>query len=134
MGFIFAAVIISMAIMHGANWVFFNRFMNYGETLNLPSNHPFFRLLLDQQEFMTLVSLVSSVILSVILCTIGLFFSHRIAGPIFRIEKTFNDARESGEPIQSINFRHDDFFQEVPEAMNEYFRSQALIEEAKKAS
>ncbi|ATH08659.1 hypothetical protein BIY24_12085 [Halobacteriovorax marinus] len=134
MGFILASVILSMGIMHGANWVFFNKFMNYGETLNLPSNHPFYRLLMEQQEFMTLVFLISSTILSVALCTFGLFFSHRIAGPIYRIEKVFKDASISGEQIESIRFRHDDFFQEIPSAMNEYFKNQEKKEKLKEVS
>ena len=134
MGFILASVIVSMGVMHGANWVFFNRFMNYGENLNLPSNHPFYRLLLEQQEFMTIVFVVSSVILSIILCTFGLFFSHRIAGPIYRIQKVFNEASQDNQRIDRIKFRHDDFFQEIPTAMNKYFEQQGKREEVKKVS
>ncbi len=134
MGFIVGSVIISMAVMHGANWVFFNRFMDYGDKLNLPSNHPFYRLLLEQQEFMTIVFFISSIILSVVLCTFGLFFSHRIAGPIYRIQKVFNDATKEGHKVDEIHFRHDDFFQEIPIAMNDYFKKQDQDQVTKKVS
>lgn len=134
MGFILLSVIFSMGVMHGANWVFFNKFMKYGETLNLPSNHPFYRLLLEQQEFMTMVFIVSSTILSIILCTFGLFFSHRIAGPIYRIEKVFNDATNENQKVSEIHFRHDDFFQEIPCAINQYFNKQKKTDDIKKVS
>lgn len=120
MGFILATVIISLGVMHGANWVFFNKFMNYGETLNLPSNHPFYRLLLEQQEFMTMIFIASSTLLSLFLCTFGLFFSHRIAGPLYHLEKAFSEANRNGSTLDEIHFRHDDFFQEIPKEMNQY--------------
>ncbi|OUR96505.1 hypothetical protein A9Q84_09150 [Halobacteriovorax marinus] len=135
MGFIFATVIISLGVMHGANWVFFNKFMTYGETLNLPSNHPFFRLLLEQQEYMTMVFIACSLVLSISLCTFGLFFSHRIAGPLYHLQKAFSEANKNGNTLNEIHFRHDDFFQEIPREMNQYLsRISVESKESRKVS
>lgn len=123
MGFVLSSVIISMGVMYGANWVFFNKFITYGEKLNLPQNHPFYRLLLEQQDFMTTVFFISSFILCLTLGVAGLFFSHRIAGPLFRLNKVFSDAHEQNVELKEIHFRHDDFFQEVPVAINKYLES-----------
>lgn len=124
MSFVLTSVIISMGIMYGANWVFFNKFLTYGEKLNLPQNHPFYRLLLEQQEFMTTVFIISSSLLCLTLGIAGLFFSHRIAGPLFRLNKVFSDAHEKKVQLDQIQFRHDDFFQEVPVAINKYLKDQ----------
>ena len=126
MSFVLSSVIISMGVMYGANWVFFNKFITYGEKLNLPQNHPFYRLLLEQQEFMTTVFLISSFILCLSLAVAGLFFSHRIAGPLFRLNKVFSDAHAKDIQLKEIHFRHDDFFQEVPVAINKYLESQMV--------
>jgi hypothetical protein len=135
MGFVLSSVIISMGVMYGANWVFFNKFITYGEKLNLPDNHPFYRLLLEQQDFMTTVFFISSFILCLSLGIAGLFFSHRIAGPLFRLNKVFSDAHKNDVQLKEIHFRHDDFFQEVPVAINKYLKSQhSEKEEHKKVS
>ncbi len=134
MGFVLSSVVISMGIMYGANWVFFNKFLTYGEKLGLPQNHPFYRLLLEQQEFMATVFIISSSILCMLLGIAGLFFSHRIAGPLFRLNKVFSDAHRNKEKLEEIHFRHDDFFQEVPVAINKYLKDQQSSELNKKVS
>lgn len=54
----------------------------------------------------------------------GLFFSHRIAGPLYRLNRVFREARESGELDQrQLKFRDNDFFHEIPESICEYLDS-----------
>ena len=56
--------------------------------------------------------LASIVISGAISAWIGLRFSHRIAGPLYRFEKTFRDIRH-GHRIDSVKLRKYDEFKEV---------------------
>jgi len=46
-----------------------------------------------------------------------IFFLHRIAGPIYRIEKTLNDIAE-GKKVQPIKLRKKDFFKSLAASVN----------------
>jgi hypothetical protein len=69
-----------------------------------------------------------------IACLWGLFYSHKIAGPLYRLNKYFDDAAASGKPLEKkVYFRKDDFFQEVPDSINKYIDGiNERNEEAKK--
>jgi len=54
----------------------------------------------------------SIVIAGAISAWIGLTFSHRIAGPLYRFEKTFKDIRH-GARIEKVKLREHDEFKEV---------------------
>jgi len=56
--------------------------------------------------------LVSLLIAGAISALMGLRFSHRIAGPMYRFEKTFRDVRR-GQRITSVKLREHDEFKEV---------------------
>jgi hypothetical protein len=75
----------------------------------------------EQKSFMTKVFVIVAGSISVIASLWGLFYSHKIAGPLYRLNKYFEDAAVKGEPLdKKVYFREDDFFQEVPESINKY--------------
>lgn len=124
MASIILLMIFSMAIIYGANFYFFETFITKGQSLNLPENHTFFILIRQQQEFMTKVFFGVAIILSTVTGVWGLFYSHRIAGPLYRLNLYFrNAAQDKDSKLRPVNFRENDFFQEVPEAINNYFDS-----------
>ncbi len=47
----------------------------------------------------------------------GVFYSHRLAGPIYHIQKTLRDAAD-GKLVQPIVLRKNDEFKELAEAIN----------------
>lgn len=124
MQFMFSLIlisIISMSIIYLANDYFFQTYMHKGEVLNLPPDHPFFLMIQEQKSFMTKVYLLVAGSISAIACLWGLFYSHKIAGPLYRLNKYFIDAAAAGVPLEKkVYFREDDFFQEVPESINKY--------------
>lgn len=124
MQFMFSLIlisIISMTIIYLANDYFFQTYMHKGEVLNLSPDHPFFLMIQEQKSFMTKVYFLVAGSISGIACIWGLFYSHKIAGPLYRLNKYFTDAAESGMPLdKKVYFREDDFFQEVPESINKY--------------
>jgi hypothetical protein len=124
MQFMFSLIlvsVISMSIIYLANDYFFQTYMHKGELLNLPPDHPFFLMIQEQKSFMTKVFVIVAGCLSGIACLWGLFYSHKIAGPLYRLNKYFEDAAAAGVPLEKkVYFREGDFFQEVPESINKY--------------
>ena len=125
--FMFSILLISicsMSIIYLANDYFFYSYMQKGEALNLPPDHPFFLMIHEQKKFMTNVFIVVGFSISGIAGLWGLFYSHKIAGPLFRLQKYFIEAAIESVPLKNkIYFRDDDFFQEVPESINKYIES-----------
>jgi len=116
--------IISMSIIYLANDYFFHSYIQKGQALNLPPDHPFFLMIHEQKKFMTKVFIVVSISISTLATLWGLFYSHKIAGPLHRLHKYFTEAAsDSCELKNKIYFRDNDFFQEVPASINLYIDS-----------
>ena len=119
--------ICSMSVIYLANDYFFHSYMQRGEALNLPPDHPFFLMIHEQKKFMTNVFVVVALSISGIAGLWGLFYSHKIAGPLYRLHKYFTDAAVDSTPLQKkVYFRDGDFFQEVPESINKYIDSMGV--------
>ena len=127
--------IISMSIIYLANDYFFHSYMMKGEALHLPPDHPFFLMIHEQQRFMTKVFITVALSISSIALLWGLFYSHKIAGPLYRLQQYFNHAAVKNTHLShKIYFREGDFFQEVPDSINRYIDSVnniTIIEEKK---
>lgn len=116
--------ICSMSVIYLANDYFFHSYIQKGEALNLPPDHPFFLMIHEQKKFMTNVFIIVACTISGIAGLWGLFYSHKIAGPMFRLQKYFTQAAVDGVKLdKKIYFRDDDFFQELPESINKYIDS-----------
>ena len=121
--------ICSMSVIYLANDYFFHSYMQRGEALNLPPDHPFFLMIHEQKKFMTNVFVVVACSISGIAGIWGLFYSHKIAGPLYRLNKYFTQAAVDSTPLnKKIYFRDGDFFQEVPESINKYIDSMGVDE------
>lgn len=116
--------IISMTIIYLANDYFFQSYLQKGIQLNLAPDHPYFIMIHEQKIFMAKVFLSVAFGISVVTSVWGLFYSHKIAGPLYRLEGYFKQAAIDNQKLNSkIYFRKDDFFQEIPESINKYIDS-----------
>jgi hypothetical protein len=122
--------LVSMSIIYIANDYFFHSYIARGQALNLPPDHPFFLMIHEQKKFMTQVFIMVSIAISSVAAIWGLFYSHKIAGPLYRLHLYFSDAAVSARPLdRKIYFREDDFFQEIPDSINNYIDSVDLKNE-----
>lgn len=55
--------------------------------------------------------------------TVGVYYLHRIAGPIFRIERTIREMAE-GKKVECLRLRKKDFFKSLAEAVNKLIEKQ----------
>jgi hypothetical protein len=119
--------ICSMSVIYLANDYFFHSYMQRGEALNLPPDHPFFLMIREQKAFMTNVFVFVALAITGIAGLWGLFYSHKIAGPLYRLHKYFTQAAVDSTPLQKkVYFRDGDFFQEVPDSINKYIDSMGV--------
>jgi hypothetical protein len=97
----------------------FRQFTELGMQIDLPPNHPYFRFIEMQQGTFNEVVLAIAIVVGLVLIVGGLLISHRIAGPVYRMQKELNQM--SGMmpvELKEIHFRKGDFFPELAEAFN----------------
>lgn len=122
--------VCSMSVIYLANDYFFYTYLQKGEALNLPPDHPFFLMILEQKQFMKNVFIFVAGSISTIACLWGLFYSHKIAGPLYRLERYFAQAAIDQTTLKKkIAFRENDFFQEIPDSINKYIDSLGTLHE-----
>jgi hypothetical protein len=116
---VFLAVLL-LAIIYAANQFFFWRFGQLGLQQGLPADHIFFQFLEDQKFLMGLIFLAVGAVVVTVLIFFGLYYSNRIAGPLLRLQRFFEN-KDLPSSVDRLEFRENDFFPEVATAINDYF-------------
>ncbi len=99
----------------------FHDFVQIGNQAGLPTDHIYFQFIQMQEVTFNRVILMIALVIGLILLVGGLVISHKIAGPVYRMQKEFNDMRESGSSeLRPIQFRKGDFFPELAESYNSF--------------
>ncbi|MBL8024070.1 MAG: hypothetical protein JNK54_07305 [Elusimicrobia bacterium] len=76
-------------------------------------------VLLEPLKSLQLWMLASGLIFMVVIPILSIFVSHKIAGPLFRFEKTLRDAIHSEGPIPPIHLRQGDELQSLADLINQ---------------
>lgn len=118
------------ATFYGAQSYFFWQARKLGESISLPSDHVFFLFIAEQQRTMTLISLATMATVSLLILAFGLLYSHRIAGPVYRLQKYLKD-KAAGAEIGKLSFRENDYFPEMAEALNDYIYKTSGVKKTK---
>jgi len=102
----------------------FHEFVKVGLSAGLPPDHAYFQFIEVQEAAFDRIVLAIAVLVGILLFVGGLVISHRIAGPIRRMQKELIRASEE-KPFQlkSIQFRKGDYFPELAEAFNNLVES-----------
>ena len=107
----------------------FRQFMEIGTQLGLPRDHVYFQFIRMQEGTFNEVVLAIAIVVGVVLIIGGIVVSHKIAGPVYRMQKELNlMSRENPVQLKEIHFRKGDFFPELAEAFN------ALVESTRRGS
>jgi nitrogen fixation/metabolism regulation signal transduction histidine kinase len=83
----------------------------------LGENSPIYGFVLGQRKmvfFFFSLGFLVSIFASV---AWGIYFSHKIAGPLYRLKKHLNETA-AGKAAQPLKFRTGDYFQEIADAYN----------------
>lgn len=108
---------VIVAIVYGANYYFFYLFAQKGSALGLAPNHVFFGFLASQKTTMNGIFVITAFIVVVLVVIRGIVFSHRIAGPLYRLNQDLIEMSRTGR-LRRIKFRNGDYFLELPESFN----------------
>jgi methyl-accepting chemotaxis protein len=74
--------------------------------------------------YLIVSSLIMSILVMIGFCIYGLYFSNRVAGPIYNLRKALGRILEGDKTVR-IKFRKDDYFQELSEQVNLVLEKQA---------
>ena len=99
--------------------IYFRKLIEHGLAMNLPPEHPYYSLISDQQGLMNSLFIFCVIISVVFYIGWGIFISHKIAGPLFRLTNFFKNA-DSQRFEKKLSFRPGDFFLEIPKAINDW--------------
>ena len=112
-------LIFVILIFYSANLYFFWNLKNQGLSVGLSTEHVFFQFINEQQNTMDLIFVITSVIATLSMFAFGIFISHRVAGPLYRMHRYFVENR--GKNFEKkLSFRQGDYFVELADAFNNY--------------
>lgn len=126
-GYAAAVAFLILITMYGLFSLGFHEFLVMGQQAQLPQDHVYYQFIQMQEATFNRVLLVLSILVGTILVVGGLVVSHKIAGPIYRMQKEFLGMSER-EPteLKKVTFRKGDFFPELAETYN------ALVDKIKR--
>jgi hypothetical protein len=107
-----------IGIFYAANFYHFWSLKAQGLALGLPPTHVFFRFLQEQQRTMDLIFIVTALLTLLTIVGFGLFLSHRVAGPLYRLKQYLAETPVDGKVQELLKFRDGDYFPDVADAIN----------------
>jgi len=119
MAYFLLFTLISLILFYSANYLFIYNFETLGHQLNLPEGHIFFKFIAKQESKLNMIFIASTALLMIVQIPLGLFLSHKIAGPIFRFTNTLTSMKNKKE-IEQVKCRKGDFFPEIYSSFNQY--------------
>lgn len=111
-------VMTACTLYYAVIWYFFTSFYNKGSESGIPADHVYFKFLDNLAAEMNLMMLIGTLILVGLFLMIGVIVSHKIAGPLVRMQSEFTRMKES-DKIHPIVFRQGDYFQDITVPFNE---------------
>ena len=117
-GYFIALAMFNVAIFYASIHYFFWNLKNTALKVGLPPKHVFYLFVDEQSTIMGLIFLAVAVFTIAFLFITGLYISHRIAGPLYRLKKHL-DTCSSNKKLDEVHFRKGDFFPEVQNSFNQ---------------
>lgn len=97
---------------------------------DLAENNPAFYQVIEQAQSQFILFLIFvQFIFSIIVLILFIFFTHKIAGPLFKLKKHLQGIRE-GNAITALTFRDGDYFHDIAEEVSELLESVVMNQEA----
>lgn len=117
-GYALFIALLTIGVFYLSNLYFFWKLIEVGKNSKFSPDHPFFMFIGEQKRLMNSVFLVTALISLGTLIVAGVFLSHRIAGPIYRL-KIYLNAIVADQHFRELKFRKGDFFADLAESINQ---------------
>lgn len=115
--FAFVSVLVSVTYFLSM-MIFFQDLSNDAVQSGLTREHVFFKYLEMQQKQMFMIFGISTAISVFLIFAGGIWLSHRVAGPLYRLTAHLN--KSSKDSVTPLKFRKGDYFPEVQDAFNDF--------------
>ena len=117
--YLIVPVVISLSIFWIGLELFFRRMSELGQSSSLLEGHPFYVFIQIQKTDLSQSIFIAGVLISLVMLVWGLFVSRRIVGPIKKLQLHLDSIRSQDDLNIKLEFRKEDFFQEIPITLNE---------------
>lgn len=116
-GFMAAVSLLAISILFLSNVLFFRNMHAEAIAVGLAPDNPYFDFLREQQTSLSTVYFGVSAVAFVVMMALGIFYSHRIAGPLHHLNSRMRQIAGGSAPTP-VQFRRKDQFQELAESFN----------------
>ena len=116
-GFMAVVSLLAIAILFVSNVLFFRNMTQEALGAGLAPDNPYFDFLKEQKSALSMLYFGVSAVAFVVMMGLGVLYSHRIAGPLYRLNQHMKAIADGAEP-SPVNFRKRDQFQELVESFN----------------
>lgn len=104
------------------NFYLFSKLHQMGNDAGMSKDHAFHQFIQFQQEQFVFFASITMAVVLFLISAASILLSHRIAGPIVRLQQYFVRIIETGE-ISKLEFRKNDFFDDLPTIANKALES-----------
>lgn len=113
---LFVLILFSTIVFSTVGWFVF-KLRKLGIEAGLAEDHLYFGLLNQHQGTFYLL-LVAAIVSTAFISTLAsIILSHRVVGPIHRLKNDLDEVIRS-EKVRPVQFREEDYFQEIPLKIN----------------
>ncbi len=118
-GFFIILTTVLLVMQVAGLYLFFAKFKSILLAIGLEEQHAIFTLLHKQEVFLYTLNAVIGGAVFILMLGGGIVLSHRVAGPIKKLENTLNSI-DPGQPetLKAFTLRKNDFFPEIATALN----------------
>jgi len=110
--------VITIALFYGMLYFFFDELVALGVRSGFPAGHVYFKFIADNRsDMMNVYYPIASIAVFIIIFVSGMLFSHKIAGPIYRMN-TYLRSISLDNLTSPLIFRKKDFFQDLAKSYN----------------
>jgi hypothetical protein len=109
--------LISVAMLGTLMFYMQSHLGSFTTLLALRQDHPFLAQIAATEAKFFRLCIIVGIVQFVLFNGTALFVSHRIAGPLYRLERHLDDVGGGGDP-KDVRFRNGDFYQRLAEACN----------------
>lgn len=106
-----------IGLFYSMNWYFFYQLKQNGVKAGIPMNSDYFTFIANSSRHFNILFFSTTLVAMLIIYYFGLLISHRIAGPLYKINKTIDEVIETQMKIK-IQLRKDDYFHEHADKIN----------------
>lgn len=117
---VLTGLVVVLTTLATTNYFFYDLYQK-GFAAGLSEENVFFTFIKNRQTFMNQLMVGVSAFIFGIIMLMGMILSHRVAGPLYRLNKHMCDVA-NGKVSEPVAFRKSDFFQELATSYNAQYQ------------